>query len=766
MKSLLREVHHRSLWQVLGIYAAGSWVALQVVNEINDAVGLPGWVQGAALTLLVVGFPMVLATAFFQKGSGGAPASPAPGVETADPPTTETAPAAPESGGHRLFTWRNAILGGAGAFALLGIVTAGYMAMRTLGIGPAGTLVAAGVLDERDPILVAELASGSGDDILARTLTEALRSDLAQSPVVTLLGPDQVADALERMRRPRDSALDLPLARELALREGIKAVIGGEVNAAGAGYVLTAQVVSAATGEVLVSRRESAASENDVIDAIDRLSKGLRERLGESLKSVRSSPPLARMTTASLDALEKFQEGYRRIDLGDRAGGLELLYEAVAIDTAFAAAWRKIATELGNPGNPADVRAREIEAATKGYRHQDRLTEFEQVRAEAIYHRSVTGDTDRELAVYERGVIEWPASTSLLNNLAVQLFDMEEFARAEEVARRGLAVDTTRLDLLLRINLARSLLHQGRMDAADSLAAATAGRFPPNVRFFSVIVPLTTRLNRGDWSGASAILDSVATRGTPLRAVRDRVAVMRGRLTEASTAAQPELDRLARAGSRAQYLETAIGLALVDARLRGDREGAVREVEAALERYPLDEIDPLNRPYARLAEFNALVGRTDRARDLLDDFEALVVQPLGVVWNREWHRARSELALAERRFEDAVAEQRTAERHACRHRCPELARVYDLSGQQDSALALYMRYVDSPLGVENWDLEGLSLAPALERLGQLYDERGELEQAAQYYARFVEQWAEADEELQPRVRAAQARLEEILREIG
>ena len=92
--------------------------------------------------------------------------------------------------------------------------------------------------------------------------------------------------------------------------------------------------------------------------------------------------------------------------------------------------------------------------------------------------------------------------------------------------------------------------------------------------------------------------------------------------------------------------------------------------------------------------------------------------------------------------------------------------MYDLTGQGDSALALYTRAVESPLGVESWGPEGLSLAPALERLGQLDDERADLEQAAKYHARVVDQWAEADEELQPRVRAAQGRLEEILREIG
>ena len=120
-------------------------------------------------------------------------------------------------------------------------------------------------------------------------------------------------------------------------------------------------------------------TETEIIDAIDRLSKGVRERLGESLKSVQSSPGLARLTTGSLEALQKYQDGNRALSEGQREEGMELLYEAVTIDTAFAAAWRRIATQLGNPGNPADVRADEIEAAIKGWVHRDRLTEFERV---------------------------------------------------------------------------------------------------------------------------------------------------------------------------------------------------------------------------------------------------------------------------------------------------------------------------------------------------------------------------------------------------
>ena len=72
MKSLIKEIHRRSLWQVLGVYLAASWVALQVVEQLTTAAGLPDWVQPFALVLLVVGLPIVLGTAFVQVGLGGA----------------------------------------------------------------------------------------------------------------------------------------------------------------------------------------------------------------------------------------------------------------------------------------------------------------------------------------------------------------------------------------------------------------------------------------------------------------------------------------------------------------------------------------------------------------------------------------------------------------------------------------------------------------------------------------------------------------------
>src|SRR5207244_751486 len=53
------------------------------------------------------------------------------------------------AGVQRWLTWRRALLSAASGFGLLGLVTATHAAMRQLGIGPVGTLVASGVLAPR-----------------------------------------------------------------------------------------------------------------------------------------------------------------------------------------------------------------------------------------------------------------------------------------------------------------------------------------------------------------------------------------------------------------------------------------------------------------------------------------------------------------------------------------------------------------------------------------------------------------------------------------
>ena len=67
---MAHERNQRSLWQVLGIYAAASWVCLQIVDVLTQNMGLPPWVFTLTLGMLIVGLPVTAATGYFQ-GIGG-----------------------------------------------------------------------------------------------------------------------------------------------------------------------------------------------------------------------------------------------------------------------------------------------------------------------------------------------------------------------------------------------------------------------------------------------------------------------------------------------------------------------------------------------------------------------------------------------------------------------------------------------------------------------------------------------------------------------
>jgi hypothetical protein len=90
-----------------------------------------------------------------------------------------------------------------------------------------------------------------------------------------------------------------------------------------------------------------------------------------------------------------------------------------------------------------------------------------------------------------------------------------------------------------------------------------------------------------------------------------------------------------------------------------------------------------------------------------------------------------------------------------------LGQAYDQAGATDSVVAIYERYVTTPwltrLDAGDW----FALAAIYERLGGLYELRGDTAKAALYYGRFVELWEDADPDLQPRVEAARRALERL-----
>ena len=736
--------------RVAALYALASVGVIAIVYVLMLLLGLPGWVVPSAILLVVVGLPFVLLTGLHERRRAVA-------VTTGTRVPTPT-------GLERHLTWPTAIVASGVAFAVLAVGIGVYMAMRMLGIGPVGTLVAAGVLEERGRLLVSQFENRTADSGLGLSVTEALRIDLQQSPVVRVVAADGVAKVLARMGRSPDATVDLALAREIAEREGIPAIVAGDVARLGTGYVLSARVITAAEGTELVALRENAANAAEIISALDRLSAHLRERIGESFRSVRRSEPLERVSTSSLEALRLYSRGVAAHNAGDYDRAIQLLGEAVALDTSFAMAYRKLSVVLSNSDAPESQRD---EAATRAFTSRERLPAVERYMAEAWYYDEVENDREKTITAYRSVLDIDPEQEATLNNLAIQLTGMRRWAEAVELFQRAMVVsDSTVWQHFY--NSAPAQFAQG--DTAGSLRtiAAFANKLPGHPALY--VIRVGRAMAMLDYDAALVQLDSMREAGRGVSAFeRDwanftsGVYSTIGRPAEARRAGARGEALARERGDIGQLLRQAILRASGMAQLPGMGDRAVTLLDDAVERYPLTDIPVSDRPYHELIQVYARSGRPGRARRLYEEWETQV--PANLRATSDQYLTRGSLALSEGEPDSAVEEfRRYYDEESCTA-CAlyPLGYAYNALGNADSAVAVLSRGLDIPdpyRGFSDW----LWRAPTLIRVGELHEASGEHDLAVARYNEFLELWRNADPELQGLVQDIRERVARLVGE--
>jgi serine/threonine-protein kinase len=655
-----------------------------------------------------------------------------------------------------------------GALAAIGLGAAAtqYLTVRSRELTSRETLLGAGILTRRERLLLADFGTRQVDSGLGGVLTEAFRIDLAQSPAVTLVPPGQVAEVLARMERPDTARLDPALAREIAVREGIKAVVTGEIARAGPQYVLSAQVVAAKDGEVLTAYRVTAPDSTRLIAAVDQLSRETRARIGESLRAIDREPPLAQVTTASLPALRLYSAAVRAGDHEfDFPKAVTLLEQAVALDTGFAMAYRTLGMYSANGGDPEKI--------FKGYgaamQRLDRLTDRERQFTVGDYYHLIKSDLPRAAAAYEAILEDHPNDREALVNLGVYYTLLGRWSQSESLFQRALAVDSSYFQAYAC--LIQSQITLKKWDQAQA-TYEQAIRHLPNAPYFRLEgIQLAER--SGDYTTARTRAQEFLEHfgaDPNWRAEAHRhlaiVAAVRGQLMEAERHLREAMAARLKAGRIHQYLADVILLTSLTTAVAGEPSRGVSELERALARYPLRSLQPVDRPYLDLATAFARAGRVDRARALLAEYEQ-VKDPrwhvLGWIYGAKRRKAylelsRGHIALAERRWPTAIArfQAAVAEDATPALGLADLGRAYDLTGESDSAIAVYERYLDAPdvfdefAGIDTGTM-AIELAGIYRRLGELYRQRGESGKAKAYFARFVELWKDCDPRLRPHV---------------
>ena len=747
------------MWQVLAVFMASGWAVLQVLDTLIDQGILPGWVFRAGLALLLLGLPVVLATAFVQGGlpkRAPRPDRDADADGTAGDVVGEGSPVNPPAAAHSAhhvpgparthsptLTWRNAMLGGVGAFTLLGMGAGGWMGMRVLGIGPAATLAAQGLIERGAEVVLADVESGA-DAELGDVVTRTLRIDLMQSRMIRVLDRAQLNEPLARMELEPDARITSDVAAQLAEREGYAAVITGEVARAGSGYVLTASI-RAGDGFVPVAAfRETARGDDELIGAIERLSRTIRDKAGESLRAVHGGPSLEQVTTSSLPALREYTRGDVLSAAGERNAALEHYERAVALDSMFAMAHRKIAVSLSN----LQIRRSDaVRAFRRAYELGDRLPDLERELATASYMYGVVGDFQAAAGAYERALAIDSTSIAVRNNLGLVYRSLGRGADAE---RHFAAVLQLRPTASAYSGLATQRFRSG--DLAGALATLDSGTavLPSwHLAYGLKAAFLAARYQFAAADSFSRILErTAATEWDRLYSAEIRLwsSAMRGRIR----AAERVLDDAAYSD---QPIASAVNQSALDV-MRGDTTAAIARVMQVLS---TDSAEDPDRVSMILALATAGAGAESSAalaawRAAVPDEELGQFRPYR-------HQALTATQRATRDFDGALRTLEDMERRwpgfesGTKH---YRAQTYDAIGNATAAIEWYEKALDSyNEGAVVW---GWEIATALRRLGELYDARENDAKAIEYYGRFIELWKDADPELQPMVRRAEARL--------
>ena len=332
LKKLIREMHRRSLWQVLGVYVVGSWLVLQVVDTLAGALNLPDWAPPFALFLLIIGLPIVLATAFIQEGGGSSEHEVEPSADDAD---TE-----PKAG---WLTWRNAIAGAVGAALLwVGVAIGWFLFGRD-----SGTAVESAVAAEADPgiAVLPFTVSGSEVDALGEGLVHLLHSNLSEVGGLRAIAPGTVLAQWDR-RVGDDERTDLETALEVAAASGGKYALIGSAVTLGPRVRLEGTLYEM-PGTSSLGRVRVEGSPDSVWALVDQLAVEVVRALGEVGVGEFSGFDLAAATTSSLSALQAYLEGetYRR--RGEFEIAIPAFQRAVEEDPGFALAEYKLGMSQG-----------------------------------------------------------------------------------------------------------------------------------------------------------------------------------------------------------------------------------------------------------------------------------------------------------------------------------------------------------------------------------------------------------------------------------
>jgi len=320
-------------------------------------------------------------------------------------------------------------------------------------------------------VVVSDFQNLSNNPLFDRTFTTAAKSDLQQSPRLSVLSDGMVADTLDLMIRSKDARLTPQLAQEVCARNNGQAAISGIIAQVGASYLLTLTATDCVNSQVISTDKAEVGSLDALLPALDRLVEGVRQTLGESADSIEKfNVPVLKQRTASFEALMAFSEAHYDFSHGKYIESIPLFQRAIEIDPTFAAAYDGLSTAYANTHESK----LDIANITKAYELRDHASELEKLHILMRYNSSVLGDVDETIRVLKAWTELYPDDAAAWANLTNQEVWLGENAAAVRDGQRAVSLNTS-IEAAYVV-LATAYLHSGQLDRAAATCAQSMAR--------------------------------------------------------------------------------------------------------------------------------------------------------------------------------------------------------------------------------------------------------------------------------------------------
>ena len=280
----------------------------------------------------------------------------------------------------------------------------------------------------RDWVLVADFENQTNDPLFDQSLATAFSVSLEQSRHANIYPRARIQEVLARMKKNAATRVDDAVGQEIAVREGIRALILPSISGVGDDYRLAARIRDVPSGVDVQTIVVKARGKSRILDSLDQLAAKVRGDLGESQLAIsRNSRPLPAVTTASLDALKQYSIAVEKRNEGLAQKEAKLYLEnALKIDPTFTAA----RSSLGILDFDHFDKEEGKRLLSEAVRSADNLTDREKYWLLGYHARAVEGNLEKA-AGYDRILVGlYPDFASGHNNLGVVYKEMARYPEA------------------------------------------------------------------------------------------------------------------------------------------------------------------------------------------------------------------------------------------------------------------------------------------------------------------------------------------------